>query len=170
MEDAGIKTNKKFEIEDTEKKSAEKEDFQIKFTSCIMGIENVIAGKLDKSKLNDLDYNNKLEEYDNTNANIIFSKLKLKKTNKLLFDSFDILDKEQLLQFNIIKKFSNREAYFYFLEYIADVQNIDEKEKNKEVTEKEKKEKKSRKPDLTIDCSKGNIEIINNVIKKRIHI
>ena len=57
-----------------------------------------------------------LEKYDNTNTEFLMQKIKSQKnTKKLLFQGLDILSKEELLEFNIKKEFSNKDSFFILL-------------------------------------------------------
>ena len=164
MEPNEIKENKNAEKEeaeeiDTEFKDCTFKSFLIKESSLICDLTN---GRLDQSKCNDLNYLKRLESYDNTNPNVISALLKLKKNNKLLFNNLDILTKDNLSEFGIIKKYSNRDTYFYFLEFIASIKITDNFEDSEEETESEKSETKVEKvkePNLIVNFSGGNIVI-----------
>ena len=67
-----------------------------------------------------------LEKLDDTNADVLKAKLRHNiKNNELLIKSYDTLTKAELKEFNIKKDLSNKESYFYFLEYMRNVQIID---------------------------------------------
>ena len=125
---------------------AEKNSYlDIKIKSCLFGIKKVIKGNLDKSKKKDLRYLEEQEKLDNTNENVIFEKLNLKPSNKLLLNSFNILNKEQLSKFKITKKYNNEETYFYFLEYLGNIKILENKEESGEFIKETKKDKKKNK-------------------------
>ena len=161
MENNKIKSEKEIQTDNT------KEEIKIKdFKSFIMAFDDFITGKPIQSGNHDINCIKKLQDYDNTDPNVISERLSLQTTKKLLFNNFDVLPKEELSKFGIIKKFNNRETYFYFLEYIINLRIIDNK--NKKVINKpsinieNKKEKKLKIPNLIIDFSKGKIDVKNN--------
>lgn len=99
---------------------------------------------------------------------LILAILKLKKSAELLFNSLDILPKEQLIKFSINKKFNNKESFFYFLDYINEVKIITVNEKDDSKDEQIKKNKVTDKePQLIIDFLGDKITVeINKKIKK----
>lgn len=135
----------------------------IKIKSCLFGIRKVIKGNLVKSKKKDLQYLEEQEEFDNTNENVIFEKLNLQPSYKLLLNSFNILNKEQLSKFKITKKYNNEETYFYFLEYLGSIKILESKEESGAFT---KETKKNKKHVLTIKFSNGSIEVKKKKIEK----
>lgn len=94
-------------------------------------------------------------------SDIISVKFKLRKGNKILFRNFNNLSKEELSQLNIIKKLSNRESYFYFLEYIINFDMI----KTEQISKKDenKKTKTKKVPKLLIDFSGDQINITKSI-------
>ena len=86
--------------------------------------------------------------------------------------------KNELTKFNINKKWSNKESYFYFLKYICMVQILDNNEKESETKIIENKVKpknlekveKKDEPQLIIDFSFGKIKSKNNKEKNNIKI
>ena len=101
-----------------------------------------------------------LEKLDNTNPEVIISLLRYKKTNKLLFNNFDVLNKQELSEFDIKKNLDNRELYFYFLDYICHVKIIDEQVDYKK--EVKSMNKATKEPELFIDFSEGKVSIKKN--------
>ena len=159
MEDQRKLDDKENKIEQTDEKET---ILNYKIDSCIFGIKDIIEGNLDELNINNSQYLNELERLDNTNQKVIFEKLKLKPSKKLLFQNFDILNKSQISEFNIIKKYSNDETYFYFLDYIINVKIIKSKKEFKTTKKEEKKKiKKLKNPSFQIDFSNGNIKIKN---------
>ena len=154
MENIEIKSEKEIQTDNTKKEGIKKYE---KFKSFIMTFDNFITGKSIQSGNHDINCIKKLQNYDNTDPNVISEILSLQTTKKLLFNNFDVLPKEELSKFGIIKKFNNRETYFYFLEYIINLRIIDNK--NKKVINKpsinieNKKEKKLKIPlkNISID-------------------
>ena len=142
MEDQRKLDDKENKIEQTDEKDT---ILNYKIDSCIFGIKNIIEGNLDELNINNSQYLNELERLDNTNQKVIFEKLKLKPSKKLLFQNFDILNKSQISEFNIIKKYSNEETYFYFLDYIINVKIIKSKKEFKTAKKEEKKKIKKLK-------------------------
>ena len=98
-----------------------------------------------------------LKKLDNTNPDVILAILKIKKDNNLLLKSFNILSKEDLSQFGIIKKLSNRDTYFYFLQYIITLEITNEDIKDEE---KEDNDSYISVNSLSIDLSAGKTDII----------
>jgi hypothetical protein len=97
-----------------------------------------------------------LEKLDDTNADVLKAKLRHNiKNNELLIKSYDTLTKTELKEFNIKKDLSNKESYFYFLEYMRNVQIIDGEENNisENIEEPEENE-----VEIIIDFSKGNMK------------
>ena len=157
MEDQRKLDDKENKIEQTDEKDT---ILNYKIDSCIFGIKTIIEGNLDELNINNSQYLNVLERLDNTNQKVNFEKLKLKPSKKLLFQNFDILNKSQISEFNIIKKYSNEETYFYFLDYIINVKIIKSKKEFKTAKKEEKKKiKKLKNPSFQIDFSNGNIKI-----------
>ena len=162
MENNKIKSEKEIQTDNTKKEDIKFKDFK----SFIMAFDNFITGKSIQSGNHDINCINNLQNFDNTDPNMISEILSLQTTKKLLFNNFDVLPKEELSKFGIIKKFNNRETYFYFLEYIINLRIIDNK--NKKVINKpsinieNKKEKKLKIPNLIIDFSEGKIDVKNN--------
>jgi hypothetical protein len=67
-------------------------------------------------------------ELDNTIPDIYYEKLKANNTdNKLRGKSFDILDKNKLKDFQIVKLFNHKETYFYIIDYLESIY-LDESE------------------------------------------
>ena len=130
------------------------------------------------NEINNFNYEKiqKLENLDNTNEAILIAKLRLKKTNELLFKSFDVLKREELEEFIHVKKLNSRESYFYFLNYIIKV-NILEENESKTIDENSESNnnKEKKEPVLIIDFSKAQIKFekifninSNNKIKSSI--
>lgn len=97
-----------------------------------------------------------LEKLDDTNADVLKAKLRHNiKNNELLIKSYDTLTKTELKEFNIKKDLSNKESYFYFLQYMRNVQIIDGEENNisENIEEPEENE-----VEIIIDFSKGNMK------------
>lgn len=130
--------------------------------------KNIVKEKIHNLKSPDLITLEKLEKLDNTNMELILAILKLKKSAELLFNSLDILPKEQLIKFSINKKFNNKESFFYFLDYINEVKIITVNEKDDSKDEQIKKNKVTDKePQLIIDFLGDKITVeINKKIKK----
>ena len=103
---------------------------------------------------------------DNTKPKVIFAKLLSNKNDRLLFKNFNVLSKNELLEFGINKKLSNRDKYFHFLDYMINVGIIDEDKENEVKSEiKEEEKNESKEPKLIIDFSQDKIEIVRNVKK-----
>ena len=130
------------------------------------------------NQINNFNYEKiqKLENLDNTNEAILIAKLRLKKTNELLFKSFDVLKREELEEFIHVKKLNSRESYFYFLNYIIKV-NILEENESKTIDENSESNnnKEKKEPILIIDFSKAQVKFekvfninSNNKIKSSI--
>ena len=85
-----------------------------------------------------------------------------------MFKNFDILDKNQLSEFKIFKKYSNEETYFYFLDYIISVKIIKKKKDSNKQKEEGKKEKHSKNPVYQFDLSNGCIKIDNIKVNNKI--
>ena len=97
-----------------------------------------------------------LEKLDDTNADVLKAKLRHNiKNNELLIKSYDTLTKAELKEFNIKKDLSNKESYFYFLEYMRNVQIIDGEENNMSENIEEPEENEA---EIIIDFSKGNMK------------
>ena len=84
---------------------------------------------------------NKLMELDDTLPQMYYEKLKLnsysKKNNyKLREKSYDILDKEKLKEFGMIKKYNYKEIYFKIINYIEEI-NLNESDNDESGFEKE---------------------------------
>ena len=92
-------------------------------------LKDLITGKMKEGKNQDLNYRNIEEDIYNKIKEITMAKLRLKKSNELLFKNFNLLTKEELSEFGISKKYSNRESYFYLLEYFISVEIIEEEQK-----------------------------------------
>jgi len=76
-------------------------------------------------------------ELDNTIPDIYYEKLKANNTdNKLREKSFDILDKNKLKDFQIVKLFNHKETYFYIIDYLESIY-LDESEDAQKGYEKE---------------------------------
>ena len=106
---------------------------------------------------------NELEKTNETKSLLIMDKLTSERSNKLLFKNFNTLTPTDLSSFNIKKKFSEKEAYFYFLEYIIKVIIIEET--SFENKNEKKNKKKLREPTLVVDFTEENIKFekkINN--------
>ena len=99
------------------------------------------------------------EKYDNTNQEIISAKLDLKKSNQLLLKNFDVLSKEKLNEYGIIKKFSNKESYFYFLKYIASIEIIEEGIKCGKTKKKNNTKNTNQVPNVIINISEEKINV-----------
>ena len=127
--------------------------------------EFATTGNLEELEKNDtleFDYLNIFEKIDNTNPELNLQRLLSNKSDKLLFKNFNILSKNELSLFGINKKLNNRDAYFYFLEYLINVEIIEDSNKSKSDEEKiTNKKKDSEEPKLKIDFSQGNIIIGN---------
>ena len=165
MKDQKKLDNKEIKIDKDEEKN---DTLNYRLKSCIFGLKNVIEGNLDESKKNNQQYLDEQEGLDNTNQRVVFEKLKLNPSKKLLFKNFDILDKNQLSEFKIIKKYSNEETYFYFLDYIISVKIIKKKKDSNKQKEEGKKEKHSKNPVYQFDLSNGNIKIDNIKVNNKI--
>ena len=97
-----------------------------------------------------------LEKLDDTNADVLKAKLRHNiKNNELLIKSYDTLTKAELKEFNIKKDLSNKESYFYFLQYMRNVQIIDGEENNISENIEEPEENEA---EIIIDFSKGNMK------------
>lgn len=144
MEDKKLNHSKDEKEEDIEMVFSENNEITI--NSSLFEMKDALGQNIEKLTSKDFKDINEQEELDNTNSNIIFEKLKLKPSKKLLFDSFDILSKKQLSQFKITKKYNNRETYFYFLEYIINVKIIKNKDEERDsIDEDEDEEPKAKK-------------------------
>ena len=165
MEDQNNLDNKEIKIDKDEEKN---DTLNYRLKSCIFGLKNVIEGNLDESKINNQQYLDEQEGLDNTNQRVVFEKLKLNPSKKLLFKNFDILDKNQLSEFKIFKKYSNEETYFYFLDYIISVKIIKKKKDSNKQKEEGKKEKHSKNPVYQFDLSNGCIKIDNIKVNNKI--
>ena len=133
---------------------------EYKFESCLMKRKSEAQDKLDKLKIEFLKQLDFLESMDNTNSDIICTKLNIKISNKLLFTNFDVLTKDELSKFGVIKTLNNRESFFELLEYLEVVKIIKEEEEKKEKIVKNVK-RKNKKPIFTIDFSQGKIQILD---------
>ena len=88
------------------------------------------------------------------------------KSDKLLFKNFNVLSKNELSIFGINKKLNNREAYFYFLECLINIEIIGDSNKSESDSEKITAQKtNSKEPKIKIDFSQGGI-IIGNTSQK----
>ena len=75
---------------------------------------------------------------DNTIPDIYYEKLKINNNDyKLKGKSFDILDKDKLKDFKIVKSLNHKENYFYLISYLESIilDEPDEAEKNYEKEE-----------------------------------
>ena len=95
-----------------------------------------------------------LEKIDYTNKNLL---LGFNKSNELLFKNYDVQQKKVLSEFIINKEWSNKESYFYFLNYIRRVQIIYKKEEH-EFKIIENNEKKVKPKNIETKENKENIE------------
>ena len=137
---------------------------QIKFQSCLMKAENMTSNDYNKWKTANSIPDDNMESIDNTKEDIIAAKLEANRTNKLLFKNFDVINKEKLLEFGIIKKMNNRELYFYFLRYLANVIIVEENENIiKVILSKKKKNKKTK---FIFDFSNGKINVTKTLETK----
>ena len=137
---------------------------QIKFQSCLMKAENMTSNDYNKWKTANSIPDDNMESIDNTKEDIIAAKLEANRTNKLLFKNFDVINKEKLLEFGIIKKMNNRELYFYFLQYLANVIIVEENENIiKIILSKKKKNKKTK---FIFDFSNGKINVTKTLETK----
>ena len=121
--------------------------------------KRIVKEKLLELKNPDLSILNDLEKLDNTNPDLIKEKLNIQRSYKTLLNAFDILSKEDLSKFGIIKKCSNRESFFYFLNYIINVIIL----KDEGISNKYKIEEESeiKTPKILIDLSNEKISIKN---------
>ena len=79
----------------------------------------------------DVDLLDKAVNHDNTNQDIYLELLKNANNNnnyKLKERSFDILDKKDLKQLNIIKLYNHKEIYFHLLHYLENISLDEEKD------------------------------------------
>ena len=106
------------------------------------------------------------ERLDNTDNNLISAKMNKNKTNQLLFKNFDILSKEKLLEYNIIKKFSNKESYFYFLDYISGIEILPNLEKINKSSDKKDTKNKLKIPNIIINFFDGKMNIKKSLEKR----
>ena len=93
-------------------------------------LESLILGNINEVSKQAIDYQYSEEEIYDKMKGVILSKLKYKKSYELLLKNFNILSKEELSEFGIIKNYSNRDSYFYFLEYLINVNIIEENKIN----------------------------------------
>ena len=116
--------------------------------SCFDLEEKKKAAKILMNKFNKEKNINILDEamnLDNTLPDIYYEKLKIIKDDyKLKERSFDILDKNQLKEFNINKTDNYKEIYFYIIHYLEDInlaepKRAEEGYETEEFVEKEEK-------------------------------
>ena len=139
---------------------------EYKYESCLMKRKTEAQEKLDKLKIDFLEQLNLIESMDNTNSDIILTKLNIKKSNKLLFKNFNVLTKDELSKFGVNKILNNKESYFKLLEYLEVVKIENEEEEENEKIEKSVK-KNYKKPKFTIDLSEGNVKILGKSKNKK---
>ena len=100
---------------------------KVQFSSNI--IKCTTTGKkeeIEKNETQEFDYLNIFEKIGNTNPELNLQRLLSNKSDKFLFKNFNVLSKNELSIFGINKKLNNREAYFYFLECLINIEIIGE--------------------------------------------
>ena len=133
---------------------------KVQLSSSIM--KCATTGKKDETEKNEIqdDDLNIYEKIDNTNPELNLRRLLSNKSDKLLFKNFNVLSKTELSMFDINKKINNREAYFYFLECLINVEIIGDSNKSESDSGKITVQKKdSKEPKIKIDFSQGAIVI-----------
>ena len=133
------------------------EQFEIK--SSLEKRKSKVKDILKQIKALNLEELDQLEKLDNTNSELLKSKIRLNKKNKeLLYKSYDTLSKEELNELKIKKELSNRQAYFSFLNYVRKVEIINQKEKEEIKEIKETSRNESFVPQIVIDFSSGEMK------------
>jgi hypothetical protein len=118
---------------------------KVQLSSSIM--KCATTGKKDETEKNEIqdDDLNIYEKIDNTNPELNLRRLLSNKSDKLLFKNFNVLSKTELSMFDINKKLNNREAYFYFLECLINVEIIGDSNKSESDSGKITVQKKIQK-------------------------
>ena len=133
------------------------EQFEIK--SSLEKRKSKVKDILKQIKALNLEELDQLEKLDNTNSELLKSKIRLNKKNKeLLYKSYDTLSKEELNELKIKKELSNRQAYFSFLNYVRKVEIINQKEKEEIKEIKETSRNETFVPQIVIDFSSGEMK------------
>lgn len=160
-------------INDAKKDANDDKDMLLDYeiSSCLFGRKDTLNQMQEENNNNNVLTLDEKEESDNTDPNIMFEILKAKPSYKLLCKSFDTLNKKQLSEFKIFKKYNNEETYFYLLEYLVNVKIIKDKKQPKKLIDVEKKNKtkknKEKNPKLKIEFLNGIVVFQSDIMKKK---
>ena len=95
-------------INDAKKDANDDKDMLLDYeiSSCLFGRKDTLNQMQEENNNNNVLTLDEKEESDNTDPNIMFEILKAKPSYKLLCKSFDTLNKKQLSEFTIFKKYN----------------------------------------------------------------
>ena len=140
-----------------------------KFKSLLLKKQQPLLNKLSFFRNLNLKEIEDQEKIDNTVPNLISAKLDIIKSKKLLIKNYDIIPKEKLFEFGIKKNLNNRESYFYFLEYISNVEILDDGNKIDKTKNIKVQINKENEPKVIINFADENMNISRKIEPKKIN-